>query len=203
MYVGTGGHDSVPRAAFARDWQINNIQKKDKKMIYNDEIIIYNECTNGGDRVYAYFDEEVGAMEAFGYSAYLVAKLVKDVLCLWDDKRGLPCAVLRKQQMEELFKLGDVNAQASSPAMVQLNLKESNPYEQNLYDQWLQVLKARKVKVAAPLPVSNLQDGDGLDNHKPMFGSYRMNENAVFFIALIIISLVAVILAFGVGVFKG
>lgn len=176
-------------------------------MIYNNEIITYNECTNGGDKVYAYFDEEVGAMEAFGYSAYLVAKLVKDVLCLWDDKSGLPCAILRKQQMEELFKLGDVDAQASSPEMVQLNLRESNPFEQNPYDQWLQVLKARKVKVAAPLPVNGMPDADGMklmahNGHKPVLGSYRKNENVVFLIALIIIGMLIAILAFGGGYFK-
>lgn len=128
-------------------------------MTYNNEIITYNECTNFGDKVYTYFDDEIGAMEAFGYSAFLAAKLVKDVLCLWDDKMGLPCAVLRKLQMEELLKNGEVDAQASSADMVQLNLDMAVPFEKSTYDQWLEVLKVRNVKVAAPLPVSEKQNG--------------------------------------------
>lgn len=149
-------------------------------MIYNNEIITYNECTNFGDKVYTYFDDAVGAMEAFGYSAFLAAKLVKDVLCLWDDKMGLPCAVLRKQQMEELLENGEVDAQASSAELIQLNLSTPVPFEKGVYDQWLDVLKARKVKVAAPLPVSEQQDGKKV--------------SAVFFVvvAIIIITLMVI-----------
>lgn len=83
-------------------------------------------------------------MEAFGYSAYLANKWMKDVLCLWDADQGLPCAVLRKEQMEWLMSQGEVDAQASSAAMMQLNLKDPIPYDQMSYELWLESLKARK-----------------------------------------------------------
>lgn len=163
----------------------------------NSEIITYNECTNGGDRIYTYFDDLVGAMEAFGYSAYLAAKMVNDVLCLWDDKIGLPCAILRKQQMEELLKMGDVDAQASSMELIQLNLRQPIPFEKSTYDQWLKVLKVRKTKVAQPLPVDEVMDEINPDSrvsgkaYVPLMGSHQKNETAVAIIAIIFALIVA------------
>lgn len=166
-------------------------------MIYNNEIITYNECTNGGDRIYTYFDDVVGAMEAFGYSAYLAAKMVKDVLCLWDENTDMPCAILRKEQLEELLKMGSVDAQASNLELIQLNLNQSIPFEKSTYDQWLQVLKARKQRVATPLPVDEVLNGIDPDSrvngksHAPLMGSHKKNETAVAIIAVVFALLVA------------
>lgn len=171
-------------------------------MIYNNEIITYNECTNAGDRIYTYFDDVVGAMESFGYSAYLAAKMVKDVLCLWDDKIGMPCAILRKEQMDELLKMGEVDAQTSNMELIQLNLNQPIPLKKSTYDQWLQVLKARKVKVASPLPINEVMECSDMGNamegkdNSPFMGSHIKNETTIAVIAMLIALFVAGLIYF-------
>lgn len=155
-------------------------------MVYNSEIIIFNECTNGGDKVYTYSDDLVGAMDAFGYSAFLASKLVGDVLCMWDEKMNLPCAILRKEQMDKLLKKGVVDDQESTSEMVLVNLAQAVPFDKVSYDRWLDVLKARKLKVAAPLPVEDTEAPD--DSSKKV--------SVVIGIALVIILLLVFALAF-------
>lgn len=172
-------------------------------MIQYNEIITFNECTNSGNRVYAYYNHVVGAMEAYAYSAYLAAKLVKGVLCLWSDEMQMPCAVLRKQQMEELLKNGEV-AEEISVDIVQLNLSAPEAYNKDGYDLWLRMLKARKTKVAHPLPVdevlSTAREFDNAnENHKPLMGSVRRNIIVVLIVVLFIICLVLLAIIWGGG----
>lgn len=147
------------------------------------EVIIFNECANAGDKVYTYCDDMVGAMEAFGYSAYLASSLLKDVLCLWDEDMQLPCAVLRKEQMDALKKLGAVDELGSSSAQVQVNLTNPTSYDRERYDQWLQVLKSRKSHVAAPVQIEEEYAG-GMSNRNKQIVAYLVV--AVIVVAIII-----------------
>lgn len=158
------------------------------------EIIVFNECANTGDRVYTYHNEKVGAMEAFGYSAYMVSKLVNEVLCMWDDKVDMPCVVLRKLQMEDLLLNGKVDESGSTPEIVQVNLTTPTTYDKVGYEQWLEALKSHKNKTASIIPAV-------VGSEDTLLGSHGKDNMVVIVFLLVIVFIVAFVLALGSGLF--
>lgn len=177
--------------------------------MYNEEIISKNESTNDGDRIYTYCNDMVGAMEAFGYSAFLASRLIGEVLCMWDEKISMPCAVLRKDEMLTLGNLGVIE-EVSTQSMVQVILSEALPYDKNDYERWMNVLKQRKSKIEFSSYINDATDEkEGQDTATsakkvsplPFLGASIKKEYAItLFIASITI-LVIIALCIGGGDF--
>lgn len=180
-------------------------------MTTNIDTIIYNEGTNEGDRIYTYYNDVVGAMEAFGYSAYLATRHLGEVLCMWDEKLCMPCAVLRKKQMEELMLLGKTEEKESTSQGITLKLSQSGPLDKDRYNRWLEVLQARKSKAPTLVLVEEMKkqidadadDASEIDNpnngnaSKFFFGTHINNEIVVGLLVLILILIMAFVLSWG------
>lgn len=175
-------------------------------MIHNAELVENNECKSAEDIIYTYYDEAIGAMEAFGYSAFLVAKLIENVLCLWDEKKETPCVIIRKQQMEELLRTGKVDVRDSLNEVIKMSSLVLVPSEKAEYDKWGQLLRARKKRISGTLFAQDLNN-DRVDDAPsavatriPLLGSHSKNETAVILLALILMLFVAMTIAFGGGI---
>lgn len=107
----------------------------------NTEIIIYNECTNGGKELYLYENDKIGAVEAFGYSAYLAAQILKKPLMVYDDKVMLPCVVLRQNEVEMLKAVSTLDEYDNTDDYMILHLNEPEAYDTLGYETWVEQVK--------------------------------------------------------------
>lgn len=107
----------------------------------NQEIIIYNECSNEGKRIFLYYNENIGAMEAYGYSAFLVSRVLFRPLSLFSEDLQMPCVVLAKEQVETLKSQCSVDEYFDREDYLVLHLANPVPYDNSGYDHFVEQLR--------------------------------------------------------------
>lgn len=155
----------------------------------NTEIVIYNECTNGGKELYLYENDKVGAVLAFGYSAYLAAQILKKPLMVYDDKVMLPCVVLRQNEVEMLKAVSTLDEYDNTDDYMILHLNEPEAFNKAGYEAWAELVKEDRKGVNRVARVVETDEGAG---------NVNLHENLTLLWALLIVGgLIALVWFFG------